>query len=94
VTISWSNAARHDVTRIFAFNAAYVPGCAAVIDGRLFEGADQCARNPLAGLAIAGTAIRKRSLTDIQYVIGYKADARDAIIILGIRHARENRDTA
>ncbi len=91
MTINWSNAARHDVARIFDFNAVYDPARAVMIDGRLIDGADRCARNPMAGRPIAGTAIRERSLTDIQYVIRYRIDADDEITILEIRHTRENR---
>jgi plasmid stabilization system protein ParE len=89
VAINWSNAARHDVARIFDFNAAYDPRRAATIDGRLAQRAESCALNPMVGRLVVGS-IRDRSLTDNQYVIRYRVDSEDEITILGIGHTREN----
>lgn len=91
--ITWSNAARHDVARIFDFNAAYDLQRAGKIDGRLAEGAERCLRNPLAGRPVTAS-IRERSLRDIQYVVRYRIDAADEITILRIRHRREHRDVS
>jgi plasmid stabilization system protein ParE len=94
VAIIWSNASRHDVSRIFDFNASYDVRRAVIIDERLVDGAERCARNPMAGRPIDGTAIRERSLADIQYVLRYRIEANGDITMLGIRHARENRDAS
>lgn len=94
MAIYWSNAARHDLARIFDFDAAYDVHRAALVDQRLLDAAEMCDRNPMAGRPAAGTAIRERSLTDIQDVLRYRIDANDDISMLAIRHARENKDAS
>lgn len=89
MAIHWSQAARDDVARIFAFNAAYSEDRAARIDARLVGAALLIERNPLIGRRIAGTNVRERSLGDIQYVVRYRIDVSDEITILGVRHTRE-----
>ncbi|WP_426265007.1 type II toxin-antitoxin system RelE/ParE family toxin [Sphingomonas sp. PWP1-2] len=91
MAVRWSAAARSALTRIFEFNAAYSAEYAERIDARLFGAAELIERNPRIGRRIAGTNVRKRSLSDIQYVVRYRIDAAGDITIVNVRHTRENR---
>jgi len=92
VTPRWSNAARQDLARIFDLNADYDPARARLIDRRPIDEVARCADRPLTGRPIAGTAVRERPVTDIQYLIRYRVED-DSVTVLGIRHTRENRGT-
>ena len=93
MAVIWSNEARHDVARIFDFNAAYDEDRAAKIDRRLIEAAALIERNPLIGRPVGQSGVRERSLTDIQHVGRYRV-SEDGIEILRVHHTRENREGA
>ena len=97
MTIVWTNDARKDLARIHTFNSSRDPDHAERVDQRLWEVAAFIERDPWIGRPIAGPALRERSLSDIQYVVRYRVENREDdadcdIVILQVRHTRENRE--
>jgi plasmid stabilization system protein ParE len=90
VRLKWREEALDDLDRIFEFNSDRSEPMAMKVERRLVERAQALARTPYLGRPVEGVAVRRLSVTDIQYVIDYEL-AEDVVVIVRVRSAREMR---
>lgn len=89
--VAWAEPAQADLWRIFIFNLERSANWALRVDGRLVDRAHWLGEFPYGGRPIAGTELRRLSVTDIQYVITYRIDG-DGVTILRNPATREHRE--
>lgn len=89
--LEWSAAARADLARIHAFNTGRSESFADRVEARLVKRADSLRARPHQGRLLRNTGLRAISVPDIQYVITYRVDTSN-VLIVEVRSTREDRD--
>ncbi len=88
--LEWREEALDDLDRIFEFNSERSEAMAMNMERRIADRAQGLRTSPYLGRPVEGIAVRRLSVTDIQYVIDYEL-AEDLVVIVRVRSAREIR---